>query len=142
MPELTLALKIIAIRAEADLRIEQLVAEDRARTVKAWLPDPAPSEPPPWRELNNEQPTAETGTWIQEWPSSNSAFLVDFQTAHNLGAHTLGFILRRGSTTCDLVHTDEFCGWDPDFEDATNGFRHFKTRAKLDVELRKLGILP
>ena len=129
-----------AIRAMAELTIAQARAEEERQMAALrfeYLGKPTPtSEPLPWRELNGEDPTARSGTWILECPASNSATIIDFQQVQG------GFILRQGSTSADLVHCTEFGGWDPEFEDAINGFRHFKTRVELDHQLRKLGILP
>ena len=144
MSALTYAQRVAAILHEADLRITQINHErDRQMTElerefqpKGLDQEPAEQGALPWRELNWKDPKADYGTWIQEWPGSNSARIICFQPVF-----PDGFILRRGSITADLVHTGEFCGWDPAFEDVLNGFSRFKTRDALDVELHKLGIL-
>ena len=90
----------------------------------------------PWRELNNEPPTAKTGTWIQEEGSTGDCVhLVDFVPVQN------SWILRQGTTDKDTLHAEEFCGWNSAFENAVNGWIPCATREALDSQLRRLGIL-
>lgn len=89
----------------------------------------------PWREMNGERPSARSGTWIQEeGETGDCVHLVDFCAVEG------GWVLREGTIDKATLQSDAFCGWNPEYENATNGWQRFESRAGLDAKLSRLGI--